>query len=315
MSAALRPSGDVTASFYGTYMSEQEVLRVKVGTTLNMLCNDHMNYRVEVKKNVNGMGHLHFVSWANRYDYKGSLLKLYLAKEGTHNVAKDNFYSLEDVEEQRKKIEAMSSGLSSSGMRDDDGFRRPRMPLRPNEQSESATVHHKRNAESSGSRNLSDSDRDGKRAATSEGVVVSAGESGRPQRNRPPRMRYDPDAEETRSSVSHRRKPGVVKERDMEDSDMTADQAGGGLSQESYEGGLMHSNFSIMEESELEGADFSMEGVLSEEEEPAPALGQLVMAKLVIVDEQLGRLREARSCIDDAISRLERIKSSQLKVF
>lgn len=83
MSAALRPSGDASAAFYGAYLSEEEVLRVQAGTSLDMLCNDHMNYRVEVKKNVGGIGHIHFPSWANRYDYKGSLLKLYLAREGT----------------------------------------------------------------------------------------------------------------------------------------------------------------------------------------------------------------------------------------
>ena len=49
-----RPVGDETAACYGDYLSPAEVKQLAEGDVLDVLCNDGMNYHVEVKKNDNG---------------------------------------------------------------------------------------------------------------------------------------------------------------------------------------------------------------------------------------------------------------------
>lgn len=235
-------------------------------------------------------------------------------------LVKDNYYPLQEVEEQKKRIDARGSGLFPTGTRYDDGFlSKPRLSLRrPDEQSESSGRSKRQmDASASTGRRASEGDREAKRGSSAASEGVAATGAGRPQRQRSPRKRYDPDAEEARPSASHRRpsKPATDEERDAEDSDDAERSVGA-----SHESALvrpteeaLHSNFSVLE-SELGGAEFGMDGGLLEEglAESLPAPEPSVVPKILVVDEQLEKLREARRCIDDAILRLERIKSAQL---
>jgi hypothetical protein len=50
-----RPAGDATAAFYGNkYLNPAEIQRLREGEELDVLCNDGMNYRVDVIRNVEG---------------------------------------------------------------------------------------------------------------------------------------------------------------------------------------------------------------------------------------------------------------------
>jgi hypothetical protein len=54
---------------------------------VEILCSDGLNYIVQVKEynEKKDVGHLHFLKWSPKYDYRGSLTKLYLAEEGTYS--------------------------------------------------------------------------------------------------------------------------------------------------------------------------------------------------------------------------------------
>lgn len=116
MSVYVRPNGDDTASLYGFYMSPEEVRELSPGDLVDVLCNDGMNYRGELRAAKDGQGHLHFPGWANRYDFRGSLLKLYLARRGTYTqeLPLDNYYTLDAVEAQRIRKSAASVVVARS---------------------------------------------------------------------------------------------------------------------------------------------------------------------------------------------------------
>lgn len=87
--------GDEVASIYGPYMSPSEQRKIQKGETFDLLCDDGLNYHVEVKEvKENGTGLLHFRNWSTKWDYKGPLDVLYLAPRGTYSegISAQNSY-------------------------------------------------------------------------------------------------------------------------------------------------------------------------------------------------------------------------------
>ena len=56
----------LVAIHYGEYLSISDIKKLEVGTLLDILCSDGLNYHVQVKKNDNGNGLLHFRHWSKK---------------------------------------------------------------------------------------------------------------------------------------------------------------------------------------------------------------------------------------------------------
>ena len=105
---------DDIAKIYGSYLPVSNVSKMEIGDKLEILCEDGLNYHVEVKEITKPSitnksdkkrssepetvsGHLHFLRWSPKYDYKGSFECLYLAPLGKYStkegITKSNTYS------------------------------------------------------------------------------------------------------------------------------------------------------------------------------------------------------------------------------
>lgn len=89
MSVLLRPEGDIVAQNYGEYFSLDRIKNFRKGDRYEVLCRDGLNYIAEVKYFDSGtlQGHLHFLFWKTRFDYKGSFEHVYFTSEGTYSTA------------------------------------------------------------------------------------------------------------------------------------------------------------------------------------------------------------------------------------
>lgn len=131
MSLFQRPLGDEVADIYGPYFSINEINKLKVGDKLDALCQDGLNYHVEVREKADSHDHvlLHFIHWARKYDYRGPLKRLYLAPLGTYSTdsgitAQNNYTFLlegkdkdkvkETTDKERRAISNTSSDSSAT---------------------------------------------------------------------------------------------------------------------------------------------------------------------------------------------------------
>lgn len=118
MSAYLRPHGDESAEFYGDYFTPKEIKKLEVGKKYEILCQDGLNYIVEIKKfdPIELTGHIHFMHWKKNYDFRGSLLKLYITYEGHYTeglIGANNRYQITS-DKKRKSIPSSKPTISST---------------------------------------------------------------------------------------------------------------------------------------------------------------------------------------------------------
>lgn len=296
-----RPEGDDTAACYGPYLSPEVVHGIREGTVLDVLCRDGMNYCAVVVSNSEGessllhqptdsspaagAGHLHFLHWPKRFDFKGALSQLYLAKKGTYTAEIDgsNSYTLGQVEMRRQLNERLLASrrprkLLSSTRYEEDFLSKPRMRFG------------RREGRRSKERLSSDPDSDATDERAAQGEEPSS--SGRAEVREESAVSSSGPKKDKRVRVS-RREPSTTE---------------GVTHPESSEA---DPSFTIIEDSQPAvsgGSQVVPVDLDTELRDESDCPGEL-RQKLVVIDTQLARLREARRQIDSAISTLERMRT------